>query len=292
MTGDSLINLIRNMRGWWAYPFFVGRAVPSTVPSRSLTRPSFGVGVGPGCTRLARDERVGRNGVADGLVHLHALIPDQLHADLSRVGPRLEGAHRKLSRTTTKPKTENLTPQLEKAFRGLGLSESHATIAARGRGGRPVAAGSLTEAAAKELGLDSARAKLFARGRDLSEVVRNSAGLSAACFAYVADAEDPTTWQLQIARSDDSGKGWSPDEDLVRAAASSLPGIAAFGKEVGIPDMALPAVRSVLRSAWIACGANLDEMPGELQQEGLRIAFEGMGLSPAAAAAAAKGRAG
>ena len=64
------------------------------------------------------------------------------------------------------------------------------------------------------------------------------------------DPEDPTTWQLQLARSADDGSGeWKPDEDLVRAAVAQVPGIAGFGNALDIPGADLPKVKSILRSA-------------------------------------------
>ena len=151
------------------------------------------------------------------------------------------------------------TKQLEKAFHGMGLSAESAAAAARGR-------------------------------HRIREVVKNVAGLPAECFAWVPDPEDPTTWKLQISRSASTGTDWAPDEDLVRAAVGQLPGIAAFGKALDISAADLPAVKATLRAAWIACGADIAQMPAELQQEALRRAFVGLGMSETAAAVAARGR--
>jgi hypothetical protein len=184
---------------------------------------------------------------------------------------------------------DDVTPKLEGAFKRLGQSDAGAKIAARGRNGRP-AASNLAEAG-QRLGLSSAGAKVFARGRRaVREAVKNVAGLPASCFAWVPDPEDATTWQLQIARSADAGDAWTPDEDLVRAAVAKLPGVATFGTALDIPAADLPAVKATLRAAWIACGASIDEMPKELQQEALRKAFRRLGMSESAAAVAARGR--
>jgi len=188
--------------------------------------------------------------------------------------------------TTNAPTTN----QLEKAFQGMGLSPKSSAVAALGRAARPTKAGSLVEAA-RELGHSAAAARTFARGRSgFCEAVKNIAGLSSRCFAWVPDENDPLTWQLQIARSDEPSGAWQPDEDLVRAACGQVPGIATYGKALDIPTADLPAVKATLRAAWIACGASIDEMPAELQQEGLRRAFVGLGLSETEAATAARGR--
>lgn len=185
--------------------------------------------------------------------------------------------------------TGDLTPELEASFVRRGLSVESARVAARGRARS--SAGSLIEAG-QRLGLMPAAAHTFARGRHgLREAVKNVAGLPASCFAWVPDPEDPTTWQLQISRSVDTGNGeWLPDEDLVRAAVAQLPGLAGYGDALDIPAGDLPGVKSILRSAWIACGAALDEMPLELTQEALRRSFRRLGLSETAAAVAASGR--
>jgi hypothetical protein len=161
------------------------------------------------------------------------------------------------------------------AFEGLGHKGESARIAARGRGG-------VRESGSLVLG---------ARGRSgIREAVTSVAGLPAVCFAWVPDPADPTTWKMQISRSADTGTQWSPDEDLVRAAVAQLPGVATFGKALDIPDADLPAVRAALRSAWIACGADIAEMPPELTQEALRAAFRKLGLSDRAASVAVRGR--
>jgi hypothetical protein len=184
-------------------------------------------------------------------------------------------------------KTADLEPQLVEAFVKGGMTEAQAKIAAAGR--HATRSASNLFLAAREGGLSPAAARTFARGRSgIVEVVKNVAGLPASCFAWVPDPEDPTTWKMQIARS--TGTDWSPDEDLVRAAVAVLPGIAPFDKALDIPTSDLPAVKAALRAAWIACGAPIDEMPAELQQEALRREFMRGGLSEQAAAIAARGR--
>jgi hypothetical protein len=183
---------------------------------------------------------------------------------------------KKASRATTAGHEPAGSQDLEASFKKLGLSESAAKIAARGRG--PQGARSLTETG-KGLGLSPAAAAVFARGRGGAReaIVKNVAGLTAKSFAWPADPEDPTTWRLQIARSEDTGADWSPDEDLVRAAVAQLPGNAGYGKELAIPAADLPAVVATLAAAWIACGASVDEMPAVLTQEPGREALEAAG---------------
>jgi hypothetical protein len=175
-----------------------------------------------------------------------------------------------------KPVTE---AEFVAAFKRLGLSTSAAETAARGRGVKPAKSSSLIESG-RALGLSRVAAKAFARGRSgLSEVAKDVAGLPANCYAYTPDVEDPLTWKLQIARSADNGNGvWTPDEDLVRAAVAQLPGIAGYEQAIDIPAAALPGVKAVLRSAWISCGASVDELPRELAQEALRKPFERLGI--------------
>jgi hypothetical protein len=209
-----------------------------------------------------------------------------------RISARRETRSAPISKATTKAARvePNLTPQLEEAFVASGMSPAKAKIAAAGRHASASHPGSLIEVG-KQLGLMPAAARTFARGRHgLSEAVKNVAGLPAECFAWVPDPEDPTTWQMQISRNAGIGSEWSPDEDLVRAAVAQLPGVATYGKALDIPAADLPAVKANLRSAWIAAAVPLDEMPPELNQEALRRAFLGLGLSSEAAAVAARGR--
>lgn len=186
--------------------------------------------------------------------------------------------------------SEDPTSPLEAAFKRGGMSAESAAVAARGRA-RETRAQNLYEAGLAG-GLSPAAARVFELGRaGLHEaVVKNVAGLPASCFAWVPDPEDPATWQLQFSRTADDNGVWTPDEDLVRAAVAQVPGIAGFGNALDIPAADLPGVKSILRSAWIACGAALDEMPSELNQEALRRAFRRGGLSERAAAIAASGR--
>jgi hypothetical protein len=211
---------------------------------------------------------------------------------LSESTPRVPAA--RIAAEPAKTSTpQALTAQLEAAFRERGLSEAAAKIAAQGR--VPAAHASLAESG-KALGLSPAAAEVFARGRgrQTEAATKNVAGLSASSFAYVPDPEDPTTWRLQIARREDSGADWSPDEDLVRAAVAQLPGSAGYDKELDIPDTDLPKVLSTLYSAWIACGASIDEMPAVLTQEAWRRSFEAagkaLGLSGLALQAFIEGR--
>ena len=203
-----------------------------------------------------------------------------------------ERQHGTATRATKVSPASDIEAQLAAEFQRGGLTAEGAAGAVRGRAARPVPQ-TLYEAGIAD-GMSPAAAKAFARGRHgLNEVVKNVAGLPASCFAWVPDPEDPLTWQLQIARSADNGSGeWSPDEDLVRAAVAQVPGIAGYDQALDIPAAALPGVRSILRSAWIACGAAIEEMPSELNQEALRREFRRGGLSEQKAAIAARGREG
>ena len=180
--------------------------------------------------------------------------------------------------------------ELAGAYKGLGHTEAAAKIAARGR--VPVReSGSIVEAA-RGLGLSQSAARTFARGRSgIREAVKNVAGLPAECFAWVPDPADPTTWKMQISRSANTGTEWSPDEDLVRAAAAQLPGVATYGKALDIPDSEIGDVKARLRAAWIAANLPLDDPAyAVLQQEALRREFMKLGLSESAAGVAARGR--
>lgn len=192
----------------------------------------------------------------------------------------------------SKPKAAKPVTEAEFAatFEKLGLSPSAAKTAARGRGTQPAKASTFVEAG-RDLGLTPAGAKAFAYGRGVREVAKDIAGLPATSYAYTPDVEDPSTWRLQISRSADTGDTWRPDEDLVRAAVAKLPGIAGYDSAIDIPAADLPGVKAKLRSAWIACGASLGDMPPELAQEALQRAFRRLGhTSDIGVTAAARGR--
>jgi hypothetical protein len=179
--------------------------------------------------------------------------------------------------------------ELEAAMKRVTKDENIAKIAARGREARPAPARSLVEAG-KGLGLGAAKAKAFAKGQSVSEAAKDAAGLGPTAYAWTPDVEDASTWRLQISRSAETGTSWNPSEDLVRAAVAQLPGIAGYENAIDIPAADLPAVKAVLRSAWIACGAAVDAMPPELQQEALRRALLRGGMSEKAAAIASRDR--
>jgi hypothetical protein len=147
----------------------------------------------------------------------------------------------------------------------------------------------LREVGESAFGMSPAAARVFAQGRSrLTEVEKTVGGLTASCFAWTPDLSDSSTWKMQICRSADGD--WSPSEDLVRAAVAQLPGVAAPDKALDIPETDLPQVKAVLRSAWIACGAPIDEMDPVLNESALARAFTGLGLSEDTAAVAARGR--
>jgi hypothetical protein len=144
--------------------------------------------------------------------------------------------------------------------------------------------------AARRMGLSERRAVAFARGRaGMREAITNVGGLTSRCYAWVPDENDPTTWQLQIARSDDPAEDLVFDSGLVQAAVQLVPGLGAFGRTLAIPDSALPQVKATLRTAWIQSGLDPNEMPSGLLEAALETALRRMGMSQRAAAAAARG---
>jgi len=138
---------------------------------------------------------------------------------------------------------------LEKVFQSLGHSPAAAKVAAAGRSG-------LREAAA----------------------AKDPAGLGPDAYAYAPDAADPTTWLLQLFTDTDSK---IPDPELVKYAVSHLPGIATYGQAVAIPDADLDDVKARLRSAWIAAGLSIDDLPIEMQQLELAASFRRLGITDA-----------
>jgi hypothetical protein len=142
-----------------------------------------------------------------------------------------------------------LRPQqlLEKVFKSLGHNAKGARVAAAGRSG-------LSEASA----------------------AKNAAGLGPDAYAYAPDESDPSTWLLQLYRDKDSK---SPEPSLVQYAVSHLPGIAAYGTAVAIPDKDLDAVKARLRSAWIAARLSIDDLPLEMQQLELAASMRRLGIT-------------
>ncbi len=144
----------------------------------------------------------------------------------------------------------------------------------------------------RSAGLSESAAKVAARGRArLHEAVKNVAGLSARCFAWVGDPEDPDTWKMQIARTDDAGSDWAPEEDLVRAAVAQLPGNAGYNQGADIPAGELPKVKSILYAAWNQCNLPLDDpLASVLTQEALARAFRALGVRDVETAARGRSR--
>jgi hypothetical protein len=142
------------------------------------------------------------------------------------------------------------------------------------------------------LGLSPSEADSAVVGRNGSrarEAVKNVAGLTSRAFAWVPDENDPSTWRLQICRTDYPGMTWEPDQELVQAAVKVIPEPGAFGR-MDIPDADLPAVKSTLRSAWIAAGLDVTAMPEVLSEVDLVNALRGWGLTEAEATRGARGR--
>jgi hypothetical protein len=157
-------------------------------------------------------------------------------------------------------------PPLEKAFELLGQNPQQAKIAAAGRAG------------------------LRSGIREASSV-KDAAGLGPDAYAYAPDPEDPTTWRLQIAKDDPrSDNGTTFDSELVKYAVNHLPGIAMYGQAVDIPEKDLAAVKATLRSAWIACGLSIDDLPIEMQNLELAAALRSLGHTGIGLRAAMRGR--
>lgn len=188
-------------------------------------------------------------------------------------------------------KAEDLTPQLEAAFRAGGMSEAEAKIAARARARPP--AQTLFEAAI-EGGMSKAQAATFARGRSgIHEAVTKTEPASGgfkggdfppADYAYVGDREDPETWALLLTLV----PGGMPDPDSVKAAAHAID--PANPAPNPVPPDAIADVKAALVNAWTKAGLPADEMPAILTTEALMRAFVAGGLSERAARIAATGR--
>ncbi len=143
------------------------------------------------------------------------------------------------------PRSQQL---LEKVFESLGHSAKGARVAAAGRTRR------LREASA----------------------ARDAAGLGPDAYAYAPDESDPSTWLLQLYQDKDSK---TPEPSLVQYAVNHLPGIAAYGTAVAIPDKDLDDVKARLRSAWIAAGLSIDDLPLEMQNLELAASFRRLGIT-------------
>ena len=143
----------------------------------------------------------------------------------------------------------------------------------------------------EELGHSPAAAKVAAAGRSglrEASAAKDPAGLGPDAYAYAANPDDATTWLLQLF-SDKNAE--TPDPELVRYAVSHLPGIATYGQAVAIPDKDLDAVKAKLRSAWIAAGLSIEDLPLEMQQLELAAAFRRLGhTSTVGLRAALRGR--
>lgn len=194
-------------------------------------------------------------------------------------------------------KVADLTPQLESVFaKSFGVSESAAKVMARGRGGRPVGAGSLAEAGREHLGFSAAKAKRFAEGRHgLAEAVTKAepaagqfkgGNFPASDYGFVPDASDPESgWALLLTLT----PGGDPDPASVRAAVAAIDTSNLAVPTVVIPEDQMPGTLAKLATAWKKC-LPADELPGILTQESLRRVFAGW-MSERAATAAARGRA-
>lgn len=83
-------------------------------------------------------------------------------------------------------------------------------------------------------------------------------------FAYVPDAEQPSTWKLRLTAT----PGGEPDPAIVGAAAAAL-GPGYRGNKVELPDDQVISVKAKVRTAWRK--ANPDKQDGEMP-EGIREA--------------------
>lgn len=181
----------------------------------------------------------------------------------------------------------------------IRLEESSGRIVPKARPAPPKRSSDIYKPLAEamqRLGLNERAADVAARGRDRTarrrEAVRNVAGLSSRCFAWVPDQNNPETWQFQICRSEDPSEAWLPDPDLVKLAVSQLPDPGSFSmaNALNIPDADLPKVLATLKSAWIGAGLPIDEMPDALKNLELANALRSGTGSMHEALTAARGR--
>jgi hypothetical protein len=191
---------------------------------------------------------------------------------------------------TKKKKPTDLAPQLEGAFRLMGHDPATARIMAAGRRGRSVAAGSMVEVG-RRLGLAEGKARTFARGRGVREAATDGSGFKATDYAYAPDPEDPTTWRFLLTKQPGDGALGAYDSGLVQKAAAALAVDEWAVAQPDIPKADLAFVKQTVAGAWTQSGLALADMPPALTEAALRTAFQRMGLSDAASAVAAKGRA-
>lgn len=143
------------------------------------------------------------------------------------------------------------------------------------------------ESAFTKMGHSAIGARVAAAGRSRlreASAAKDAAGLGPEAYAYAPDESDPTTWLLQLYRDKDSK---TPEPSLVQYAVNHLPGIAAYGTAVAIPDKDLDAVKARLRSSWIAAGLSIDDLPLEMQNLEMAAAFRRLGITDAVALRAA-----
>ena len=83
-------------------------------------------------------------------------------------------------------------------------------------------------------------------------------------YAYVPDAEKPSTWKLRLTAT----PGGKPDARIVGAACAAL-GHGFRGQKVAIPPQDLPAVKAKVRAAWKKANPDkpTDEMPEAIAED-------------------------
>jgi hypothetical protein len=85
----------------------------------------------------------------------------------------------------------------------------------------------------------------------------DAAPRSPQCYAYVANPNDPATWQLYYRDTDGA-----PDPERLIVAAAELSGDA---RHLNIPADDVPLVKQRLRQAYIELGVPLEDIPGSLR---------------------------
>lgn len=122
-----------------------------------------------------------------------------------------------------------------------------------------------TELAQRALPIES-----FNEYGEVFAATKTEAGKSfpAGDYAYVPDAEKPSTWKLRLT----STPGGTPDPQIVGAAIAAL-GAGFRGNKVQIPADELPGVKAKVKAAWIKANPDKDkkEMPSVIASGSMDI---------------------
>lgn len=111
----------------------------------------------------------------------------------------------------------------------------------------------------QELALRALPEESFNEYGEVCFASKTEAGASfpSSAYAYVPDANMPSTWKLRLWASPTGG----PDSHIVGAAIAAL-GAGFRGNKVQIPADELPSVKAKVKAAWIK--ANPDKKPSEM----------------------------